>query len=131
MAIIIFSFQSIALQYQHARKLQAETNRIAKEIDNREDFADVLHEIAAQNDFLIEVSDEDGATVLHAGKETEVHVKNTAAELFHLGDKVYLLKVTQMMQLKHISAYEIAWSIFTAEIIIIIIILLFYALPIY
>lgn len=112
-------------------QLQAETNRIAKEIDNREDFADVLRNIAAQNDFLIEVSDMDGATVLQAGKETEVHVKNSAANLFHLGEKVYLLKVTQMMQLKHISAYDIAWSIFTAEIIIIIIILLFSALPIY
>jgi signal transduction histidine kinase len=128
---LFLSSQITSFNTSMHEELQAETNRIAKEIDNREDFADVLHEIAAQNDFLIEVSDEDGATVLHAGKETEVHVKNSAAELFHLGDKVYLLKVTQMMQLKHISAYEIAWSIFTAEIIIIFIILLFSALPIY
>ena len=75
---LFLSSQITSFNTSMHEELQAETNRIAKEIDNREDFADVLHEIAAQNDFLIEVSDEDGATVLHAGKETEVHVKNSA-----------------------------------------------------
>ncbi len=112
-------------------QLQAETNRISKEIDDRDDFADALRTIAQQKGFLIEVSDENGSLVFQSGEEFEAHVKNSAANLFHVGDSVYLLKVTQTMQLSNIAAYGIAWDIFIAELLIIFIILLFSALPIY
>lgn len=112
-------------------QLQDETNRIAKEINDRDDFSDILNTIAAQKGYLIEVSDEKGEPVFQAGEETSVNVKNNAANLFHIGDRVYLLKVTQMMQLKNIAAYGIAWDIFLAEMTIICIILLFSAVPIY
>ena len=112
-------------------QLQAETDRITEEIENRKDFEDILRTTAARDDFLFQVSDEDGTLIFQAGEKTRIHVKNSAANLFHIDDKVYLLRVTQMMQLKHITAYGIAWDVFIAEIIIIFIILLFSAIPIY
>ncbi len=112
-------------------QLHTETNRIAKEIDNRKDFENILSTTAAQKGFFIEVSDVDGTLIFQAGEETQIHVKNNAADLFRIGDKVYLLRVTQMMQLKHITAYDVAWGVFIAEMIIIFIILLFSAIPIY
>ena len=77
------------------------------------------------------MSDENGSLVFQSGEALVAHVKNSAANLFHVGDNVYLLKVTQTMQLSNIAAYGIAWDIFIAELLIIFIILLFSALPIY
>lgn len=136
--LLVYGFYSLFLSREISsfnasmqEELQAETDRLAQEIDNRNDFSDILATIAAEKAYLIHVSDQEGALVFQAGQEAGVNVKNSAANLFHVGDRVYLLKVTQTMQLKNIAAYGIAWDIFIAELIIICIILLFSAIPIY
>ena len=114
--------------YEH---LQDETDRLAQEIDNRDDYPEILTTVASKKAYLIQVTDATGAIVFHTGEEAGVNVRNSAANLFHLGDKVYLLKITQTLQIKNIAAYGIAWDIFIAELIIICIILLISAIPIY
>ena len=44
-------------------QLQAETDRITEEIENRKDFEDILRTTAARDDFLFQVSDEDGTLI--------------------------------------------------------------------
>lgn len=136
--LLVYGFYSLFLSSEISsfntsmhEQLQAETNRIAKEITDRNDFSDRLTAIVAEKAYHIQVSDENGELVFQAGGEAGVNVKNSAANLFHIGSRVYLLKVTQTMQLKNIAAYGIAWDIFIAELIIICIILLFSAIPIY
>lgn len=112
-------------------QLQIETNQISKEIENMNDFSQVLQTISQTKNRIIQVSDESGLTVFHTGDETGVNAVNSAASLFHLDNQVYLLKVTQPLSLKNLSAYDIAWSLFSAEVTIICFILLFVAAIIY
>ncbi len=112
-------------------QLQAETDSIAKEIDGRSDFDEVLYGIAKEKSLIIEVSDEDGRIVLFTGGETGVSVENSAASLFHLNNQVLLLRVNQPMPIMNISAYRIGRNILIAEVVIILTILLFSAAPIY
>jgi signal transduction histidine kinase len=112
-------------------ELQAETDLIAKQIEGRSDFADILRVISDEKSLTIKVSDEDGQTVFFTGEQTGVNVENNAASLFRSGDRAYLLKVTQPMSIMNISAYRIGRNILRAEVIIICIILLFSAVPIY
>lgn len=112
-------------------QLQAETDRIAKKIDDRKDFAEVLNGIAEEKSLIMQVSDEDGLKVFHTGERTGVNVENSASSLFHLDERVYLLNVTQPLPLMNIAAYRIGRNILIAEVLIICIILLFSAVPIY
>ncbi len=136
--LLVYGFYSLFLSKEISSfntsmhdQLQAETDHLAQEVNGRNDYSDFLATVAAEKAYLIQVSDESGALVFQTGEEAGVNVRNSAANLFHLGDRVYLLKVTQTMQLKNIAAYDIAWDIFIAELIIICIILLFSAIPIY
>ncbi|NLK88264.1 MAG: HAMP domain-containing histidine kinase [Clostridiaceae bacterium] len=112
-------------------QLQADTDSIAKQVEGRDDFVGALQDISMEKSLIIEVSDEQGQIVLSAGEKAGVNVENSAASLFRHDDRVYLLKVTQPMSIMNISAYRIGRNILRAEIIIIFIILLFSAVPIY
>lgn len=112
-------------------QLQSETTRVSKEIENRSDFKELLQNISQEKDLVIRVSDESGLTVFQTGKETGVDVVNNASSLFHCNDRIYLLNITKPMPVKNISSYALAWDIFLAEALIILIILLFTAIPVY
>ncbi len=112
-------------------QLQAETDSIAKEINNRSDYPKILQVISKQKALAIQVSDENGSTILELGEITGVNVLNNASGLFHADGNVYLLTVTKPLPLKNITAYQIGLNIFKAEIVIICLILLFSAVPIY
>jgi signal transduction histidine kinase len=112
-------------------QLQEETDLIADQIDGRSDYAEALRDISKEKSLIIEVSDEDGQTVFFAGEQTGVNVENSAASSFRLDGRVYLLKVTQPMSIMNISAYRIGRNILIAEVVIICIIILISAVPIY
>jgi signal transduction histidine kinase len=105
-------------------QLQAEANRISKEISNRQDYPQVLRNISQGKNLIIQVSDGSGLTVFHAGNETGVNTQISASSLFHLDDHIYLLKVTQPLSLKNISSYDMVWDLFKAEVLILFFILL-------
>ena len=118
---------NISIQEQ----LQAQTAAISKEVENRDDYKSVLQNISQEEELIIRVSDESGLTVFQAGKARDIDVVNSASGLFHLEGRVYLLSVTRPMPIKNIASYALAWHIFIAEVLIIIIILLFSAVPVY
>lgn len=136
--LLVYGYYSLFLSKEIAsfnddvrEQLQAEADSIAKQVEGNRDFAEVLRDISQKKSLIIEMSDEDGNTVLFAGERTGVNVENTAASLFRLDDRVYLLRVTEPFSIMNISAYRIGRNILLAEVIIICIILLFSAVPIY
>ncbi|MEA4845832.1 MAG: HAMP domain-containing sensor histidine kinase [Clostridiaceae bacterium] len=112
-------------------QLQIETDRISKEIDNSQDFSQTLQNISQTKNLILQVIDESGLTVFHAGNDEGVNVEIKASSLFHHDDEIYLLKVTQPSSLKNISSYHLVWNLFIAEIFIICFILLLIAAIIY
>ncbi len=112
-------------------QLQTEANRISKEIENMRDFPQALKNISEAKNLIIRVSDESGSTVFHAGNESGVNLETNASSLFHLDNNVYLLKIIQPMSLENISSYDVAWSVFEAEVLIICFILLLVTVVIY
>lgn len=112
-------------------QLQAKTAGISKEIENRSDYRDILRKISQEEDLIVRVSDESGLVIFQAGKTSDIDVVNSASSMFHLDGHVYLLSVIRPMPIKNISSYALAWHIFLAEALIIIIILLFSAVPVY
>lgn len=112
-------------------QLQNETDRISKEIDYKQDFSQVLQNISQTKKLIIQVIDESGLTVFHAGNEEGVNIELNASGLFHHDNEIYLLKVTQPSSLKKISSYHLVWNLFIAEILIICFILLLLAVIIY
>jgi signal transduction histidine kinase len=136
--LLVYGYYSLFLSKEIAdfnssirEQLQAEADGIAGQVDGRSDFDEILRDLSEEKSLIIEVSDEDRNIVLSAGEQTGVNVENTAASLFRLDDRVYMLKVTQPMPIMNISAYRIGRNILRAEVIIIFIILLFSAVPIY
>ncbi len=113
------------------QQLQAETTRVSGTIENRSDFRELLQNIAQEKGLIVRVSDESGLTVFQAGEATDVDVVNNASSLFHYDGRVYLLNITRPMPVKNISSYALAWHIFLTEALIILIILLFSAVPVY
>lgn len=112
-------------------QLQTEADRISKEIDNRQDFSQVLRNISQTEKLIIQVIDESGLVVFHVGNDTGVNMEINASSLFHYNNDVYLLKVTQPVSLKNISSYYVVWNLFIAEIFIICFILLLITVIIY
>ncbi|HEX2945872.1 MAG TPA: ATP-binding protein [Clostridia bacterium] len=111
--------------------LRAETAGIINEAENSSDFRKLLEDISEKENLVIQVSDESGAAIFHTGKMTGVNVVNNASGLFHHEGHIYLLNVTKPMNIKYIASYNLAWDIFIAEAVIILIILLFSAIPVY
>lgn len=112
-------------------QLQIEADRISKEIDNSQDFSQGLQNISQTKKLIIQVIDESGLTVFHAGNAAGVNMEINASSLFHYNNHVYLLKVTQPLSLKKISSYYVVWNLFIAEVFIICFILLLIAVIIY
>ena len=112
-------------------QLQAETDNITREITDRADFAEILHSVSKEKGLIIQLSDEEGTEILYAGEDRGISVESGAASLVHLDGGVYLLKVTKPMPLRYISTYRMGTDIFIAEIVIIFVILLMAAVPIY
>ena len=113
------------------QQLQTETDQISKEIDNSQDFSQVLQDISRAKKMIIQVIDESGLTVLHTGNVTGVNMAINASSMFHHNNHVYLLKVTQPLSLKKISSYYVVWNLFIAEVLIICFILLTITVMIY
>lgn len=112
-------------------QLRVETDRILKEIDNKQDFSQLLQNTSRTEKLIIQVIDESGLKVFHAGKDEGVNIEINASGLFHNDNKVYLLKITRPVSLKTISSYYVVWNLFIAEIFIICIILILIAVIIY
>ncbi|MHB8061541.1 MAG: HAMP domain-containing sensor histidine kinase [Ruminiclostridium sp.] len=136
--LLLYGYYNFSLSKEISRynsgmqeQLQIETNQISKEIEDRNDFSQVLQDISQTKNRIIRVSDESGLTVFHAGNEKGVNLETSASSLFRFKDHVYLLKVTQPMSLKNISSYDMVWSLFNAEVTIICFILLFVIVIIY
>lgn len=112
-------------------QLQSEADQISKEIANKTSFSQVLQNISQAKKLIIQVTDESGLTVFHAGDATGVNMEINASSLFHNNNAVYLLRVTQPLNLKKVSSYYVVWNLFMTEIFIICFILLLITLIIY
>lgn len=112
-------------------QLQTDVNTISKEIDNRNDFPQMLQNISQERNLIVQVSDESGRTVFHTGNETGVNTQISASSLFKIEDSIYLLKVNQPLSLKNISSYYMVWDMFKVEVFILFLILLLITVIIY
>lgn len=112
-------------------QLQTEADRISKKINNNPSFSQVLHNISQTKKLIIQVVDESGLTVFHAGDATGVNMAINASSLFQNNNAVYLLRVTQPLNLKKVSSYYVVWNLFMTEIFIICFILLLITIIIY
>jgi signal transduction histidine kinase len=112
-------------------QLQIETDRISRELDNSQDFSQVLQNISQVKNLVLQVSDESGLTVFLVGNDSGVNMEIKASSLFHYDNHIYLLKVTQPLSLKNISSYYVVWNLFIAEVLIICFILLLITIIIY
>ena len=128
-----FSLSKEISQYNSRmlEKLQDETDQILREIDNRRDFQQVLQNISQTKKLIVQVIDESGLTVFHAGNDEGVNVELNTSGLFHHDDEIYLLKVTQPSSLENISSYHLVWNLFVLEMFIICFILLLIGVRIY
>lgn len=136
--LIFYGYYNLSLSKEISKynintqeKLQNEVNAIIKEIDNKQDFKKILGNISQTKNLIIRVNDQSDKMFFYAGNETGVNTQVSAAGLFKVNNRIYLLKVTQPLSLKNISSYDMVWDMFKTEVLILFLILLFIGIIIY